>query len=163
MIAGPTVWRYAIVGVLLVFAWRGSALQIDWPPADTDPTIPKPQPVLLEWSVPVRAIAATMLPKDREYLSNLYDAMAFVIIRDGKRENDAIISTTSKFVTFHAGTLQLAIDKANVGRYPGLGEAIDEVFVLAVGADVRALSEADRTKLVAACNVLAWTFKIHGE
>lgn len=157
------MWRYIVVGVLLIFAWKGSSLNLAWPPADTDPTIPKPEPALAAWAEPVRPIAATMLPKDRQYLSSLYDAMAFVLLRDGKRGPDAIISTTEKFVAFHASTLRLAIDRESVGKYPGLAAAIDQVFVAAVGAEVRAIGEADTAKLIGACNALAWTFKIHGE
>lgn len=157
------VWRYLVVGVLLIFAWKGSSLSIPWPPENTDPTIPQPAPALLAWVEPVRPIAAKMLPKDRQYLSSLYDAMAFVLIRDGKRGPEAIISTTEKFVAFHASTLRLAIDRESVGKYPGLAQAIDQVFVSAIGAEVRAIGEADTAKLVGACNALSWVLKIHGE
>lgn len=155
-------WRYVIVAVLLLFAWKGSSLTVSWPPPDTDPAIPKPEPAIMAWAAPLRPILPTMLAKDRQYLASLYDAMAFVLIRDGKRE-DPIISTTDRFVVFHAGTLRLAVDRAAVGKYPGLGEAIDQAFVSAVGADQKALSEADRSRLVAACNALAWSLKVHGE
>jgi hypothetical protein len=156
-----TKWRFVVAAVLLVFAWKGSALKIEWPPAGggTTVTIPKPDGVILEWAEPLKPILPTMLVKDREYLANFYDALSFVLIRDAGRESP-IVKTTGDFVVFHAGSLQLAIDKAAVGKYPGLGEAIDETFINALGADQRALSADDRTKLTAACTVLAYALKV---
>jgi hypothetical protein len=83
--------------------------------------------------------------------------MAYVLIRDGEREKP-IVGSNDQFAAFHAGTLRLAIDKAAVGKYPGLAEAIDNVFVNAIGADVRELSVEDRRGLIAACGVLSWSF-----
>jgi hypothetical protein len=88
--------------------------------------------------------------------------MAFVLLRDGDRP-EPIISDTDKFVAFHAGSLQLAIDRKDVGKYDGLGAAIDEAFVGAVGADAVKVDAAVRARLVAASGVLSWTFSIHGE
>jgi hypothetical protein len=154
-------WRIVVAALLLVFAWKGSNLTIPWPPAGggTSVTIPKPDGVILEWAEPLRPILPTMLVKDREYLANFYDALSFVLIRDAGRESP-IVKTTGDFVVFHAGSLQLAIDKAAVGKYPGLGEAIDQTFVNALGADQRTLSPDDRTKLTAACTVLAYALKV---
>lgn len=156
-------WRYVVAAVLLVFAWRGSNLTLPWPPSDgTAVVVPKPDQTILAWAEPLRPVLPKMLAKDREYLANFYDAMSFVLIRDGGRD-EPIIGTTTQFVTFHTGSLQLAIDRANVGKYPGLGEAIDLTFVNAIGADVRALSPEDRTKLTAACSVLAYALKVGGD
>jgi hypothetical protein len=153
--------RYIVAGVLLAFAWRGSVLDIQWPPKPfTEPVAPQPDPAILKWAEGLGPIVSKMTPADRQYLANLYDAMAFVLLRDGKRD-EPIITTTDWFVRFHTGTLRLAIDRENVGKYQGLGEAIDQVFVNAVGADQRALDEAGRVKLVAACGVLSWVFSIH--
>jgi hypothetical protein len=115
--------------------------------------------VILEWAEPLKPILPTMLVKDREYLASFYDALSFVLIRDAGR-GTPIVKTTGDFVVFHAGSLQLAIDKGAVGKYPGLGEAIDQTFVNALGADQRALSADDRTKLTAACSVLAYALKV---
>lgn len=153
--------RYIVAGVILAFAWRGSVLDIPWPPKPfSEPVAPQPDPAILRWAENLGPIVAKMTPADRQYLANLYDAMAFVLLKDAKRD-EPIISTTERFVRFHSGTLRLAIDRANVGKYTGLGEAIDEVFVNAVGADQRAIDEAARVKLVAACGVLSWVFSIH--
>lgn len=153
-------WRYVVAALLLVFAWKGSNITIPWPPAPTrNVVIPKPDNVLLEWAQPIKPILRGMLVKDREYLASFYDALSFVLIRDAARERP-IVKTTGDFVAFHAGSLQLAIDKANVGKYPGLGEAIDLSIVNAIGADVRPLSDEDRVKLTAACSTLAYAFKV---
>lgn len=153
-------WRYAVAALLLVFAWKGSSLTIPWPPAPaTNVVIPRPENVLLEWVEPLKPILPKMLVKDREYLASFYDAMSFVLIRDAGRQKP-VVKTTSDFVSFHAGSLQLAIDKANVGKYPGLGEAIDLSIVNALGGDARALSDEDRVKLTAVCSTLAYAMKV---
>ncbi len=152
--------RYIVAAVLLVFAWKGSELTALWPPAPlTNVDTPKPSPELLKLAAPLKPILPRMLPKDRIYLATLYDAMAYVLMRDGDREKP-IISSNDQFAAFHAGTLNLAIDKAAVGKYPGLAEAIDEVYVNALGADVRELDAAARKRLIAACGVLSWSFGI---
>lgn len=152
--------RHIVAVTLLFFAWKGSELSTVWPPAPTKGIdTPKPPPELLKLADGLRPVAARMLPKDRLYLSSLYDAMAYVIMRDSDRERP-IIGTTEAFANFHAGTLRLAIDRAKVGKYPGLAEAIDQVFVRALGADVRELDNESREKLIAACGLLSWTFEI---
>lgn len=155
-------WRYVVAAILLVFAWKGSNIALEWPPAPTPSVvIPRPENVLLEWVEPLRPILPKILVKDREYFASFYDALSFVLIRDASREKP-IVCTTGDFVAFHAGSLQLAIDKANVGRYPGLGEAIDLSIINALGADARALSDEDRVKLTAVCSTLAYVFKVGG-
>lgn len=149
-----------MAALLLVFAWKGSSLTIPWPPAPaTNVVIPRPENVLLEWVEPLKPILPRMLVKDREYLASFYDAMSFVLIRDAGRQKP-VVKTTSDFVSFHAGSLQLAIDKANVGKYAGLGEAIDLSIVNALGGDARALSDEDRVRLTAVCSTLAYAFKV---
>lgn len=153
--------RYIVAVVLLVFAWKGSTLDIPWPPEPFQ-TIngPEPDAKLMKWAEPLKRIVPKMLPADRQYLANFYDAMAFVLLKDGDRD-PPIVSTTDQFVVFHANSLRLAIERAKVGKYPGLGEAIDEVFLNAAGAQAKAIDADTRSILVAACGVLSWSFAIH--
>ncbi len=149
--------------ILLLFAWKGSTINVDWPPAKREiEKVPAPDKALLAWAEPLRAVLPKMLQADRQYLANFYDAMVFIIMRDAGRDSP-ILNSTDSFAAFHAGSLQLAIDKANVGKYPGLAEAIDETFVNAVGADVKPLDKDTRTRLAAACSVLSWSFTVHGD
>jgi hypothetical protein len=153
--------RYIVAVVLLVFAWKGSSLDISWPPEPFQ-TIngPEPDAKLMKWAEPLRDIVPKMLPADRQYLANFYDAMAFVLLKDGDRD-PPIVSTSDQFVVFHANSLRLAIEREKVGKYPGLGEAIDEVFFNAAGAESKAIDSDTRSILVAACGVLSWSFAIH--
>lgn len=153
--------RYIVAVVLLVFAWKGSTLDIPWPPEPFQ-TIngPEPDAKLMKWAEPLKSIVPKMLPADRQYLANFYDAMAFVLLKDGDRD-PPIVSTTDQFVVFHANSLRLAIERAKVGKYPGLGEAIDEVFLNAAGPESKAIDADTRSILVAACGVLSWSFAIH--
>lgn len=156
-------WRHVVAVVLLVFAWKGSSITLDWPPAPHEAIkIPQPDPALIKWAEPMRGVLPKMLLKDRQYLANFYDALVFVLMRDATRD-DPIINTTEEFARFHGGSLRSAIDKENVGKYPGLAEAIDETLVNAVGADIRALDKDLRTRLTAACGVLSWVLSVHGD
>lgn len=154
--------RYIVAIMLLCFAWKGAILEMDWPPAPSKVLAPTPPAEALKWAESLRPIVRKMTPRDRAYLANFYEAIAFVLLRDGDRP-EPIIADTNKFEAFHAGSLDLAIDRKDVGKYDGLGGAIDQVFVAANGADIKTLDAEARGKIVAACGVLSWTFSIHGE
>lgn len=154
-------WRLAVAAVLLVFAWKGSEVTFTWPQT-VAVEAPKPPKELLAWAEPMRKVLPTMLPADRKYLANFYDAMATVLVRDGGRELP-IIGTSAQFEAFHGGSLRLAIDKAKVGQYPGLDEAIDQTFLNACGADQQKLDKKSRDRLVSACGVLSWVLTIGHE
>lgn len=145
---------------LILFAWRDAALRMPWPPQD-EPKVPlvEPSDKAALAALPVRSIAKAMLHTDREYLSKFYDCMRHVMARDAKRV-DPVVSTTDKFLAFHAASLQLAIDQSAVGKYPGLGDAVDLVFMETLGADPRLLTADDREKLADACAALASAFKV---
>lgn len=155
--------RFLTVAVLLFFAWKGSVLDIKWPPELSAPrSIPTPGPEVLKFAEPLRPILKRMTHTDRMFLSNFYDATAFIMYRDSLRQTP-LITDTEKFAAFHAGSLQLAIDRKDVGKYDGLGAAIDEVFVAAVGPEVKQITPDLRDKLVAACGLLAYTFGIQSD
>lgn len=152
--------RWIVAVVILLFSWKGADVEFPWPPArPAKVTSSRPGDDVMAWATPVRPILPKMIVSDRVYLANLYDAMAFVLSNDGERASP-IIADTSKFAEFHAGTLGLAIRRANVGKYAGLGEAIDEVFMEAVGADVQPVTPEVRRKLIEACGALSWTMNV---
>jgi len=155
--------RHIVAGIILFFAWRGGELGMKWPqmpqPTTAVAVAEKPTAEQLAWATELKAILPRMLVGDREYLSAFYDATRFVLTQDGERSTP-IIGDTDKFTVFHAGSLQLAIQKKNVGKYPGLDKAIDAVFLSAAGADVKAIDKDTRAKLTAACNVLTYVFKV---
>lgn len=155
--------RYAVAGLLLLFAWKGADLSLPWPPSPHEEVVaPQPGPELLALAAPLKPILPKMLPADRKYLAGFYDACAYILLKDGDRPVP-IVGTTDQFVAFHGGSLRLAIEKAKVGQYPGLGEAIDQTFVNAMGADPKKLDAEARGRLVAACGVLSWAFGIGHE
>jgi hypothetical protein len=155
--------RWIVAVVLLVFAWKGSDISMPWPPSPLDTiAVPKPDPTVLKIAEPLRPILPKMLPADRQYLANFYDALAFVLLRDGNRD-DPIMGSTEQFANFHGGSLRAAIDRESVGKYPGLAEAIDETFVNAAGAEVKKIDKDVRGRLAAACGVLSWSFSVGHE
>lgn len=154
--------RYIVAGALLAFAWKGGSLDVKWPlPPQTAVVAEKPAAEQIKWAGDLKSILPRMLPADREYLANFYDAMEYVLKQDGERSTP-IIGDTDKFAQFHAGSLNLAIQKKNVGKYPGLDKAIDAVFFAAAGADTATVDAAKRQQLMDACGVLKWCFKVNG-
>lgn len=155
--------RYIVAAVLVFFSWNGVKFDMTWPPKSaTEATIVVPSGEQLAWAESLEPILPKMLPADREYLSAFYDALGFVVYQDGSRSSPAITSS-DQFVQLHAGSLNLAIEKRNVGKYPGLDRAIDQTFLAACGPESVALTKESRMTLVSACNTLAWVFRIHHE
>lgn len=150
--------RYAVAAIVLVFAWKDAITAVGWLPKSA-PAVAAPAAELRALASPLRDVLPRMTPKDRAYLASFYEAVSEILANDGERDSP-IISDTEKFAAFHAGSLRLAVKRADVGKYSGLGEAIDLVFAEAAGAEVQPLSPAVRNKLVAACGVLSWAFKI---
>lgn len=152
--------RYIVAACLLVFAWKGESLEMPWPPAFTQAVVtPKPSAEVAKWADAVRAMAPKMLPGDRAYLADFYEGMAFVLLRDFDREKPIIV-TSDGFEAFHGGSLKMAIEKAKVGIYPGLDEAIDKAFFAAIGDEPKTLTPEDQKNLVAACGSLTYTLRV---
>lgn len=117
---------------------------------------PSPQPAV-SVDLPLSGI-----PADRRgYFADIYDAMAEVVERDGKRPTAGVKSIVD-FSALHAGALQLAVDRDQVGVYPGLGEAIDAAFAENVGDDNVPVDASVRAKLAEVCRALAWEFRNGG-
>lgn len=155
--------RCLLVAVLLAFAWKDSIQKIAWPPPGVDTAVaPRPPAELLEEASEVAKLVPNILPSDRRHLAAFYDALMFVLARDGERA-EPVISSTAKFAALHAGSLNLAIEKKKVGRYPGLDKAIDKALMRIAGDDEGPVDEKRRGKLLAACGTLSWIFSIHHE
>ena len=166
--------RYAVAATMLWFALGGSNLGIT-PKAIgiLNPPPIKPAVILDEVGqkqldsakADLVAIVAKMLPADRQYMACFYDAVAYVVEQDGGRSLP-VIGDSEKFAIFHAGSLQLAIEKKAVGKYPGLDTAIDRVYLAICGADVGPLADkaagggTRREKFVQASQLLAWVFRV---
>ena len=155
--------RYVVAAVILLFAWKDSNLSITWPPAHLQSAVaPKPPAEALKLAESLRPLLPKMLPADRAYLSSFYDAVSFVLLQDGQR-SQPIITNTEKFAAFHANSLKLAIQKGNVGKYPGLDDAIDQAFFAAAGPEVKDIDADTRSRLIVASSVLSYVLRINGD
>lgn len=155
--------RILTVAILLAFAWRGEIKTALWPPASKPEAVvtDKPDDESLAWTAGISA--AGMTPKDRMYVADFYAAVGYIIKQDGARKSP-VIGTGQQFSVFHAGSLQLAIDKGDVGRYPGLGASIDRAFFAAAeDDDDKSMTPELRDRFVRCCNALAWRFTIHAD
>lgn len=86
---------------------------------------------------------------DKARIESVYTGLLTVLKRDGGKS----VSTTEKWAAVQARTLELAVDQP--GKYPGLDEAIEAVFLNAVGTDDVVAVNADyMKKLVSACEVI---------
>ena len=153
--------RFIVSAILLLFAWRGGVLDLKWP---TSEKLRVNTPVLSdeakEWVQPVAALLPKILPADRKYINHFYDAFGSIIESDGQNESP-LIYDTERLRRLHAGSLQFAIEKNKVGKYPGLAEAIDSVFFSALGAEVRPITSEDRATAIEAANAIAYAMQVN--
>jgi hypothetical protein len=101
----------------------------------TDPTIQK--------------LLAAAQAADKADVRGIYKALRTVVIRDaGKR-----VVTTEQWSDLQSNTLQLVVTQVN--KYPGLDEAIEQVFLTTLGTDdVLPGNEQTRSKIVEACDII---------
>lgn len=155
--------RFIAVALLLLFAWRGEIGSLRWPPA-SKPAVAidgRPDDEAMSWTSGINVNGMT--PRDRIYLSSFYQALAFIKANDGKSQTQ-VMDSTQKFAAFHAGSLQLAVDKGDVGRYPGLGASIDRAFFAAAGdRDDKPIDADTGDRLIRCSKALAWRFAIHAD
>jgi hypothetical protein len=152
-----------IVGIcLLMFSWKGSEMSLPWPPAGVEKVVtPAPSAEMRAWAADVQKITPKMLPADRVYLAQFYEAMGTILTRDKNHAEGPIIKTTEQFAAFHDNSLRLAIEQSKIGIYPGLDLALDAAFLAAIGTDdPRALTDAERDRMIACCGVLTYTLGI---
>jgi hypothetical protein len=114
----------------------------------------KPEPAAPTAPVATDSTIVTILadaaPEDRSRISGIYDALAFVLKRDGAK----LITTTEQWALLQANTLQKAIETP--GEYPDLDVAIEAVFARAIGTDdVVSVTPEVEQKLVTACETIA--------
>lgn len=153
-------WRYIVAGLLVWFTWKGATMPLAWPPEQVEVVTPEPSDEARGWVSHLKV--DNILPKDRIYLSGFYSAIGYVMDRDADLE-EPIVTSNDKFTRLHSGSLQHAIEKGEVGKYPGLGRDIDKVFFEAAGDEAAAMDDDMRENIVDACDALAWKFDINGE
>jgi hypothetical protein len=89
-------------------------------------------------------------PEDLARINDVYTALGVVLTRDSGK----FVTTTEQWAALQARTLKLAIDTP--GKYKGLDDAIETVFLKTVGTDDVMPNNPDtQKKLVAACAIIA--------
>lgn len=145
--------------MIVHFCFKGAKLDVSWPPA----TLKSLRAESPEYDV--RRLTSfirphTIAPHDRVYLSHYYDALAYVLENDGRKHSPQI-ETVDSFAELHNSSLAAAVDRDNVGIYPGLMDDVWQAIFEIVGVGEVAVTAAMRERLVAACSALAWRFAIH--
>lgn len=179
--------RGMIVAVALLFLWRQEAMDAirglaatPSPPAPAVGPLVPVSPAAQAWASALKASAIQQ--EDRLYYSDFYAALRDVLSRDGEHDAPAL-DTTEKIRRAHSAALDMALERAKVGRYPGLGEAIDRALALAAagasaedcadedkvakaieeGLTPRPVTKALRSRLIEACGALAAKFAAGGD
>lgn len=168
------------MAVVLWFLWADRVGTLKYPDQ-----VPQVEPIAAPDEAGKALVAGIkvdgILPADRIYYAGFYNSLDAVLLNDSKND-PRTLDTTEKFRRFHTGSLDFAIEKEKVGKYPGLGEGIDRAFTLAAaGVDPRNLTPEDEAKamtdgltprpmtnamsdrLRAAARAIAWKFNINGE
>lgn len=115
--------------------------------------VPAPEPAPVAPVVDVDAKIVELLANadaaDKARIVSVYSGLETVLTRDnGKR-----INTTEKWSELQARTLEMAIEQ--VGKYPGLDAAIENVFLTVVGTDDVLPNNGDtQMKLIKACKLI---------
>lgn len=90
---------------------------------------------------------------DKARVVGIYTGLKRVLSRDMVRRTNRRITTTEKWAELQANTLEDSVDQ--VGKYPGLDEAIEAVFKQAVGTDDVVPGNPDvLQKLSDACEII---------
>ena len=134
----------ALLAVSVLFPNGPSLSFFSKPAAPVAPVVPKvTDKTLLE-------ILKPATPEDLARINGVYSALGVVLARDGGER----VTTTEQWAELQARTLQLAIDTP--GKYKGLDDAIETVFLKTVGTDDVMPNNPDtQKKLVAACEIIA--------
>jgi hypothetical protein len=145
------VW---LAGALLVFAFvfpSGVDVGKLIPTPPTPAPVPAPAPVpQVPTDADIMKILTNADPADRARIDGIYTALATVLVRD----NGKLITSTEKWRTLQSNTLTNAVEQ--VGKYPGLDAAIENVFAAALGTkDVLPNNGDTQVKLVQACQTIA--------
>jgi hypothetical protein len=118
--------------------------------------VPVPAPVVpvVQPDSKIVGILANAEEADKRRIRDVYSALATIVQRDSGK----FVKTTEQWAELHARTLTMAIDK--VGKYPQLDEAIEGVFLSAVGTDDVVPANADtQKKLITACEIIILSAK----
>lgn len=115
-----------------------------------EPT-PSPAPVVpvVETDAKLVELLANADAADKQRIVDVYSALSTILTRDdGKR-----INNTEKWAELQGRTLDMAIDQ--VGKYPGLDVAIENVFLSVMGTDdVLPNNGETQMKLIRACKII---------
>lgn len=99
-------------------------------------------------------ILSAATPEERGRVHDVYTGLGAVLKRDDGAKMPQRITSTEKWAELQEHTLNLAIDTP--GKYPGLDQAIEAVFLAAVGTDDVVSATPDvRAKLIDACEKIA--------
>lgn len=168
------------VAVVLWFVWRGRVDSLLHPNDVPAVVAEAPDADGRAWTAGVEV--ANILPADRDYYGRYFDGLDWVVGNDGDHDTP-IIDTNEKLRRFIAGSLDAAIEKKSVGKYPGLGESLDRAFALAAsGVDVstlttpeaiekavqdglapRPMTKALRERMRKCARAICWKLSIKGE
>lgn len=114
-------------------------------------TLPEKTPAVTGPTDPaIVKILSAATPADKARIDGMYSGLANVVRRDKAN----LITTTERWALVQANTLDEAVEE--VGKYPGLDKAIDDVFVSALGTrDVLSVDDSVKQKLENACLIIA--------
>lgn len=169
-----------IVAVVLLFVWKDRLDSIVHPRDVPAVAAVAPDAEAKAWTSAIQADG--ILPVDRDYYGRYFDALDWVIGNDGAHDAP-LIDTNEKLRRFIAGSLDAAIEKQMVGKYPGLGESLDRAFAIAAsGVDAstlttpeaiekavseglapRPMTKALRERMRKCARAICWKLTIKGE
>lgn len=139
------VWVAGLVLLLSFVFPNGLSLPGGKPEVDVDVVSAPQDPQIVK--LLAKADAA-----DKRRIVSVYTGLGTVLKRDAVKKR---LKTTEQWAEVQGETLDLAIDPANVNKYPGLDVAINDVFLRVLGTDdVLPGNDDTRGKLLEACDII---------
>lgn len=149
--------RFVLAAALIAYALLGGSA-LKWPTTTQTQSVQEPDANMKAQVQEVVQVVRTMNPVDRLWLMGIYSNAARVVRADGE-EKEPVISSTESLRSLHVAVLKCVwktLAEASPGKYPGLREAIEGVFVKEIGDVQRAMTPDLREKAAKMLDAIAW-------
>ena len=154
-------WPHVLLaGVLAWIAMFGIPRVPAVNPVPTVPqvVVPVPSDAMQKAVAGVHAALANANPVDRAVWAQLWAKAALVVGGDAT-DTEVVFTDTRALRAYNVLALRIGWRRLGgqaAGRFPGLGESVEQAFAAVLGTDVQPVTPELRQRYVDLCNALAW-------
>ena len=154
-------WPHVLLaGVLAWIAMFGIPRLPAVNPAPSVPqvVVPVPSDAMQKAVANVHVALANANPVDRAVWAQLW-AKAAVVVAGDATDTEVVFTDTRALRAYNVLALRIGWRRLGgqaAGRFPGLGESVEQAFAAVLGTDVQPVTPELRQRYVDLCNALAW-------